>query len=80
VKSEDKHKKWHLGFSVKAPVPGIELGPEAENESESSFTMDHRMWLLGWSTTEDDDYFSDNIAKWRMREHAAEKRGMLHRF
>jgi hypothetical protein len=33
---------------------------------------------MGWSTSDDDGHYSDNIAKWRMREYTQQSSGVLH--
>ena len=80
VKTEDNTKKWHFGFTPTIPIAGIDLGPDAGTESEKTFSRDHRTRLMGWSTSDDDDHHSDNIAKWRMRENTQQSSGVLHQF
>ncbi|KAL9065337.1 MAG: hypothetical protein Q9157_007503 [Trypethelium eluteriae] len=79
VKEEVKSKYWLLRIPVQYSNFGLKAGPEGEFGVESEVNIDHRMWINGY-TTSDDYHHEDNIVIWDIKENEAQESGILHRF
>jgi len=56
------------------------MGPNPLFGTEKAVTRDHRMWLNGEITGNNEHCDKENIAKWKIKENAAQKGGILHNF
>jgi hypothetical protein len=77
--TESKSRHWSLTVPIKYSGAGVEAGLEPEGGEDTDFDRDHRMWINGW-TDSDDEHHEDNVAGWEIQENKIQKSGILHRF
>jgi len=78
ITTESVNRKWSLSVPIQYQSFGMTAGPEFGFETEAAFVQEHRMWILG-GTTSTDDHHEDNIARWEMSENKSQESGILHR-
>lgn len=76
---ESRGFDWRLNVPVKLNVLGAEVGVEAEAGVTAEKSLDHRMWIKGF-TNSDDLHHEDNEAVWEIQENKAQESGILHHF
>jgi hypothetical protein len=79
VTTVQKSRRWNLTVPVQYQSFGITAGPQIGLDDQTDYSNDHRMWLTGLSTSED-DHDADNSVSWEIQENSAQGSGILHNF
>ena len=79
IKPESVSRSWALQVPVKYHFFGLDIGVEGSLGQDTTVESDHRMWINGFSDS-DDEHYEDNAVVWDTGENQGQKSGILHRF
>lgn len=79
VNSATTKKHWIITIPFHIAIAGVNTGIDTEFGFEGEVERDHRMWLVG-TTTSDDTHSEDNIMDWTIDENTSQQSGILHNF
>ena len=79
VRTVDKKRIWDISVPIQYEDHGVKAGPELKFGDEKNWDQEHRMWINGYRTS-DDDHYNDNGVVWDMQENKVEKSGILHQW
>jgi len=77
VKTEDSKRTWNVSVPIQYENFGVTAGPEFGFGEERNWNQDHRMWINGYRTS-DDDHYKDNEVTWDTQENKQQGSGILH--